>query len=401
MNQSSNNKSKSYWQNAWEQFSKKRIAMISLYIAAFLFFIALYAPFIASRLPFVWTDTNGNTTFPLIREFFAPMDSKEKLIDYLFNYLALAIPFYLCSNYLFKVNKKITILLFILLAIPFFITQSRNQPQNYHKMEQEDKGKGYFAPITYGPYQQIFLPKQPPNWIETDKEQRSHRKGYNLLGTDEVGRDVLVRIIYGARVSLSVGFFSVGIATVIGIIIGSLAGYFGGWIDILISRMIELIICFPTFFLTLTIIAFLEKRSILNIMLVIGLVGWTGTARLIRGEILREKSLDYVTGARALGVKSSRIIFFHILPNAIGPVLVGISFGIAGAILSESGLSFLGLGVATPTATWGELLNEGRDSPLTNWWLTMFPGLAIFIAMTTYNLIGEGFRDALDPRLRK
>ena len=161
------------------------------------------------------------------------------------------------------------------------------------------------------------------------KEKSQQSNGYNLLGTDEVGRDVFVRMLYGARVSLSVGFFSVGIATILGVIVGSLAGYFGGWTDIIISRIIELVICFPTFFLTLTIIAFLEKRSILNIMLVIGLTGWTGTARLIRGEILKQKQLDYVTGARALGARSHRIIFYHILPNAISPVLVGISFGIA------------------------------------------------------------------------
>ncbi len=393
------NKSKTYWQNVWTQFRQKRIVMLSMYIAIVLFIIALYAPFIASRLPFVWTNADGTRTYPFFREFFAPMDSREKLIEYLFNYLALCLPLAILLKLLVKKYLKLFLpILLIVLCVPFMLTQSRNQPQDYTQLQLQNNGNGIFAPISYGPYQQKFRPKLPPNWL--DKTDTT-RKGYNLLGTDEVGRDVLVRMIYGARVSLSVGFFSVGIATLLGIVIGSLAGYFGGWIDIIISRIIELVICFPTFFLTLTIIAFLEQRSILNIMLVIGLTGWTGTARLIRGEILKQKQLDYVTGARALGVKSGRIIFYHILPNAISPVLVGISFGIAGAILAESGLSFLGLGVATPTATWGELLNEGRDSPLTNWWLTMFPGIAIFIAMTAYNLIGEGLRDAMDPRLKE
>lgn len=398
---SGTNKSKSYWQNAWIQFKQKRIAMLSLYIAILLFIIAVYAPFIASRIPFVWTDNSGITSYPLFREFFAPMDSKEKFIEYLFNYLAIAAPLLISLRLLLKVKAKLPIIISLcLLAVPFILTQSRNQPDDYKALEKANMGHGIFTPISYGPYQQKFAPKLPPNWAEKH-DTENERTGYNLLGTDEVGRDVMVRMIYGARVSLSVGFFSVGIATMLGIIIGSIAGYFGGWIDIAISRVIELIICFPTFFLTLTIIAFLEQRSILNIMLVIGLTGWTGTARLIRGEILKEKQLDYVTGARALGAKPYRIIFYHILPNSLSPVLVGISFGIAGAILSESGLSFLGLGVATPTATWGELLNEGRDSPLSNWWLTMFPGIAIFIAMTTYNLIGEGLRDAMDPRLKK
>ena len=398
MSNQSNN-SKSYWHNVWGQFRQKRIVMISLYIAIILFLIALYAPFISSRLPFIWYYPNSQVTFPFFREFFAPMDSREKIIEYLFNYLALIIPLSAILLLIFKKRAKFPILVgAILLLLPFILTTPRNQPATYTALEKAGDGHGIFAPITYGPYEQKFKPKQPPSWLQPADSQH---KGYNLLGTDEVGRDVFVRMLYGARVSLSVGFFSVGIATILGIIVGALAGYFGGWIDIIISRVIELVICFPTFFLTLTIIAFLEKRSILNIMLVIGLTGWTGTARLIRGEILKQKQLDYVTGARALGARSYRIIFYHILPNALSPVLVGISFGIAGAILAESGLSFLGLGVATPTATWGELLNEGRDSPLTNWWLTMFPGIAIFIAMTAYNLIGEGMRDAMDPRLKK
>lgn len=227
------------------------------------------------------------------------------------------------------------------------------------------------------------------------------KPGYHLLGTDLVGRDVLVRMIHGARVSLAVGFVSVGLATLIGLVLGAMAGYFGGWTDILISRLIEIMMCFPSFFLILTLIAVMEKRSILNIMVVIGVTGWTGTARLIRGEVLKQKRLDYVASAQALGATSSRIIFRHILPNAIAPVLVAVSFGIAGAILTESGLSFIGFGVAAPTATWGELLSQGRNGPLINWWLVVFPGILIFLSVTAYNLVGEGLRDAMDPRLKR
>jgi peptide/nickel transport system permease protein len=172
-------------------------------------------------------------------------------------------------------------------------------------------------------------------------------------------------------------------------------------VDILISRGVEILMCFPTFFLILTVIAFVDQRSILNIMLIIGLTGWTGTAMIVRGEIFKQREMDYVAAARALGASRRRIIFRHIVPNAIAPVIVGISFAIAGAIAVESGLSFLGVGVASPTATWGELLMESRDSPLPNWWLSIFPGVAIFLSMTAYNLIGEGLRDAMDPKMRK
>ncbi len=246
-----------------------------------------------------------------------------------------------------------------------------------------------------------LFPRALKKGVFERRKRERHAAGFHLLGTDNVGRDVLARVVHGGRVSLAVGFISVGIAACIGVMIGSCAGYFGGWVDIALSRFIEIIICFPSFFLILTIMAMLEKRSILNIMLVIGFTGWTGIARLIRGEVLKQRKLDYVASAQALGVRSGRVIFRHILPNAIAPVLVSISFGIAGAILTESGLSFLGFGVAPPTATWGQLLNQAREAPWLNWWLALFPGLIIFLSVTAYNLVGEGLRDALDPRLRR
>ncbi len=225
-----------------------------------------------------------------------------------------------------------------------------------------------------------------------------HPPGYHLLGTDESGRDVLVRIIHGARVSLSVGFVSVFLATVIGLVLGSLAAFYGGKVDLLISRFMEIMMCFPTFFLILAVIAVLDRRSIINIMLVIGLTSWTGVARLIRGEMLRQKKMDYVSASIALGASDTRTIFRHILPNAMAPVLVSISFGITGAILTEAGLSFIGFGVTPPTPTWGQLLSETRDSPLANWWLAVFPGIVLFFSVLAYNLVGEALRDALDPR---
>ena len=219
------------------------------------------------------------------------------------------------------------------------------------------------------------------------------------LGTDDRGRDVLARLIWGARISLSVGFVAVGIYLVIGVILGAIAGYYGGWVDNLISRFIEVMICFPTFFLIITIIAFLPP-SIYNIMIAIGITGWTGVARLVRGEFLKIRQIEYVESARALGAKDRVIIFRHILPNGLAPVLVVGTFGVAEAILIESALSFLGFGAPPPTPSWGEILSQSRSYIDFAWWLASFPGMIIFITVTVYNLVGEGIRDAIDPRLK-
>jgi len=245
-----------------------------------------------------------------------------------------------------------------------------------------------FPPIRYTPTQYALTDRlEPPS--------RQH-----LLGTDDRGRDVLARMVYGTRVSLSVGFVAVSIYVTIGTILGAVAGYFGGKVDMVISRFIEIMICFPVFFLIIAVIAFLPP-SIYNIMVVIGVTGWTRVARLVRGEFLRLKGQDFITAARALGVGHFRIIFRHALRNAMGPVFVTATFGIAGAILTESALSFLGFGVPPPTPSWGDILSQSRQYINFAWWLTIFPGAAIFITITAYNLVGEGLRDATDPRLRE
>ena len=219
------------------------------------------------------------------------------------------------------------------------------------------------------------------------------------LGTDDLGRDVLVRILYGARISLLVGFVAVGIATSIGILLGALAGYYGRWIDSLIMRFVDIMLCFPAFFLILAVIAFL-KPSIWNIMIIIGLTSWMGVARLVRAEFLSLRERDFVLAAQAIGAKDARIIFRHILPNAISPVLVSATLGVAGAILTESALSFLGIGVQPPTPSWGNMLIAGKQTLGTAWWLSVFPGMAILITVLGYNLLGEGIRDAMDPRIK-
>lgn len=220
----------------------------------------------------------------------------------------------------------------------------------------------------------------------------------HLLGTDELGRDVFSRIIWGSRVSLKVGFVAVGIAIIIGIVIGALAGFYGGKIDAVLMRFVDIMLAFPTFFLILAVIAILEP-SIFTIMVVIGITSWMDVARLVRAEFLTLKERDFVGAARALGVTDARLIFRHILPNALSPVFVAATFGVAGAILIESGLSFLGLGVQPPDPSWGNILTAGKDNIEVAWWLSLYPGLAILITVLSYNLVGEGLRDALDPRL--
>lgn len=235
-----------------------------------------------------------------------------------------------------------------------------------------------------------------PNAIEL-RNRLAPPEGAHLLGTDDLGRDVLARLIHGARVSLTVGFLATAISVIVGSFLGALAGYYGRGVDWIVSRLIEVVLCFPFLFLVLGIVA-LFRPSVYTIMIALGLTSWTSEARYVRGEFLRIREIEYAQAARASGARDARIIFHHLLPNALAPVLVSASFGVAVAILTESALSFLGLGVPLPTSSWGSMLSAAREHIEYAWWLVLFPGVAIFTTVAAFNIIGERFRDALDPR---
>jgi peptide/nickel transport system permease protein len=255
--------------------------------------------------------------------------------------------------------------------------------------EKLEKGDfAIFPPVRYSPTENDLLSVlSPPSRV-------------HLFGTDDRGRDVLSRMIHGTRISLSIGFIAVGIASIIGIVMGGIAGFYGGPIDFAVSRVFEVMMTFPVFFLILTILAFRDP-SIYNIMIVIGATGWTGIARLVRGEFLKLREYDYVDAAIALGGSDFRVMLRHMLPNALAPVLVSATFGVAGAVLVESGLSFLGFGVPPPQPSWGDVLSQSQRYVDFAWWLVLFPGAAIFLTVTAFNLMGDGFKTAIDPRLRR
>jgi len=226
----------------------------------------------------------------------------------------------------------------------------------------------------------------PPSW-------------QHWCGTDTLGRDVFSRMLYGARISLAVGFVAVGLSMLIGVALGAWAGYAGGRVDNIMMRLTDMVLCFPTFFLILAVIAFLEP-SIWNIMIVIGLTSWMGVTRLVRAEFLSLRGREFILAAKSLGVSPLRLIWKYLLPNAMGPIMVSAVLGVAGAVLVESGLSFLGLGVQPPNPSWGNILTDGKDNIQLAWWLSLYPGLAILITVLGYNLLGEGLRDLFDPKLK-
>lgn len=280
-------------------------------------------------------------------------------------------------------------------------TAEQYRPPTWHASS-EISEEGYYVrgPRAVGPDPESgYMP--PPREVTVKSGERPLNDSWrHFLGTDQAGRDLFVRILYGGRISLLVGILSTTLLCLIGVVVGAVAGYFGGWVDIIISRIIEIFQAFPAFFLILTAVTLIPDRvihPIFAIIFFIAIVRWTGVARLVRAEFLRLKEQEFVIAAQALGFSNRRVIFRHVLPNAMGPVLVAAAFSVAAGILTESAISFLGLGIKVPIPSWGSLLNEAKGSG-EYWWLQIFPGLLIFVTVFCYNIVGEGVRDALDPR---
>ncbi len=326
------------WSDIWRRFKHNPIALAGFYVVCLLAFMALFADFITNDKPY-YLNYKGKSYFPIVRSYL--------------------------------VGAKLAQWPAELLNVDF---------------KKLDGAKALYPPIPYRPSNiNLLEPLEPPS-------------AKHLFGTDKLGRDVAAGMIHGSRISLSIGFVAVGIAGLIGIALGAVAGYFGSWTDLTISRLFEIMLSIPTFFLLITIAALLPP-SIFLTMAIIGATSWVGMARFTRNEFLRIRNLDYVTAAVALGVTDRKVMFKHILPNALAPVIVSVVFGVGGAILVESSLSFLGIGVPAELVTWGSILQEGSTTTFA-WWLAVFPGFAIFITVLAYYLVGEGLREVLDPRLR-
>ena len=409
-------RSEAYLDIVWRQFKKNRAAYACLWILLPLFLVAIWAPAICSNQPLVFYD-GDETLYPWFRAIFNPAEA----VDFIFNMALVGfLPWgvlALATNWRLKKRDvagrwRIAyaavqyVAIICGLCIVFSIPQIR--PLNKYwartfvaeQFRSDGAKRGVYVPVPFGPTE-IDLPSrfQPPLYRKAAEQCSDSNDGIvHWFGTDNTGRDVLTRMIYGARISMSVGFVAVGIYLTIGVVVGAIAGYFGGMIDIVISRVIEIVLLFPVFFLILTLVALIGP-SIYIIMLVIGVTGWPTIARLIRGEVLKQRAIDYTAAARALGSSHLRIIFRHILPNAISPALVAAPFGIAGAIIVEAGLSLLGFGVRPPAPSWGTLLRLGNGN-YSYWWLIVIPSLAMFLTVTVFNLVGSGLRDAMDPRLR-
>jgi ABC-type dipeptide/oligopeptide/nickel transport system permease subunit len=219
----------------------------------------------------------------------------------------------------------------------------------------------------------------------------------HIMGTDQFSRDIFSRILYGARISLSIGFLAVGISVTVGALLGAVAGYLGGWVDMVVMRFVDMIMAFPRLVLLIGLVAFFP-RSIFLIIMALALTQWPFTTRIVRGEVLGLREREFAEAARALGFSRTRIIFRHLLPNALAPIIVVATLGIGNTIILEAGLSFLGLGVAAPTSSWGIMVATGRANLLDAWWVATFPGLAIVLVVLAFNLVGDGLRDAFDPR---
>jgi peptide/nickel transport system permease protein len=349
--------SRGFIADAWRRFSRRPLAMLALIYVLLLALIAMFSPAIVGTFPVV-CKYKGRIYFPAMYYFHPTL-----------------------KNSIFQRDQ-------------FY-------DSFYNDLKAKDPASWAIWPLVYqDPIRYVEageFPNVPANPIGDKGKPNRH----NLMGTSSDGVDVFAQMVHGTKIALLIGFVSTGVAAVIGIVLGGIAGYLGGIADILISRFTEIVMCVPPLILILALVAIVDKPSIWYTMIVIGLTSWPSISRLTRAEFLKLRAAEYVTAARAIGASTPRIIFFHILPNAMAPVLVPISFGIAAAILLEGGLRILGVGAPPDTPSWGTVLNLGRSNLQTMWWMIVFPGAAIFLTVLAYNLIGEGLQEATDPRLRE
>lgn len=395
-----------YGEIVWGQFVKRKEAVGSLLGLALLLLLAIYAPLLASNKPFLWQVDGEGLSSPWLKALF-DRNFFENGVDIFFNTLLVVVTLVgpVVGAVFWKTrhssrkprnrSRRRALLaagaLFMVVWTGVTLFPQQSQKVVYPRLEQslQEEGKAVmavYAPIPFssrdGDLDMVRLPVSLKHF----------------LGTDNSGRDVFTRLVFGTRISLTIGVFAVALYITFGTFMGALAGFYGGWVDMAIQRVIEVVICIPSLFLILTVASFIEERSIFHIMIIIAAVAWTSPARLVRAEFLRLRNLDFVAAARAAGYRESTIIFKEILPNALGPVLVAATFGVARAILTESTMSFLGLGDIT-VPSWGQILNTGRGTGI--WVMILAPGFAIFLTVGLLNLMGEGVRDALDPKLRK
>jgi peptide/nickel transport system permease protein len=369
-----------YAQRIGRRFRGDVFARNGLRVVVVLFILATLAPFLANNHALVRV-TAGHVSLPIFR-------SLEPIEWRFLIYVPLAGVIYLLRARAARHPGAIFAVILMAIAateIALACEHPFNDPTN-----DRDRSASFkiLPPIPYSPIETSHDPFAAPSWK-------------HWCGTDSTGRDIAARMLHGARTSLSIGFVSQGIALFVGIALGGLAGYYRGWFDIAVCRFMEIMDCFPPLLLILVAIGIFESQNnMFYIMAVIGLTGWTGLARLVRGEFLRLSGQPFTLAARAVGASDARIIVRHLLPNALGPILVAATFGVASAILIESSLSFLGFGMQAPTPSWGDILNESRRYIDFAWWLAFFPGLAILVTIMSYNFVGEGLRDAVDPRLR-
>ena len=391
------------------QFRKHKAAVVAVRVLAALFLVATYAPLIALDVPF-WTDLPGAPASPWLASLFDP-SVFDLAVDAFFNLLMATLPL-LVAVWLFRRGawRRWLLLAWCVLHVGGFlwIDAAREEwrtPVHDYPRETYDAGaSAVWPPVRHHPQRRLSeFSLTPPfskgKLLSGAEPPPEELWPTYLLGSDNLGNDVLTRLLYGTRISLTIGVIAVGIYVVVGVVLGAAAGYFGGWVDDLLMFVTQVVLVVPVLFLILFIMSVVKHPTIYHVMLVIAAVGWPTVMRLVRGEFLRQRELDYVTAARALGLSNTRIMFRHVVPNTLAPVFVSATFGVAVAILLESTLSFLGLG--DPAApSWGQVLRIGYENKDTGRHLIWAGGLAIFFMVLLINVIGEALRDALDPKLR-